>query len=74
MNYKELIIEIKKDEATIKNLVKNIQKVVCRAESFDEAYEAKMEIMKKEFTEACTRMNKIKKIYEENTTETELPE
>ena len=74
MNYRELIIEIKKDESTIKNLVKNIKNEVQRTESFDEAYEERMKIMQKEYTEACTRMNKIKKIYEENTTKTELPE
>ena len=74
MNYKELFIKIKKDETTIKNLVKNIKNEVQRTESFDEAYEERMKIMQKEYTEACTRMNKIKKIYEEITTEAELPE
>ena len=72
MNYRELIIEIKKDEATIKNLVKNIKREVQNTKSFDEKYEAKMKIMQKEYTDACVRMNKIKKIYEKNTTETEL--
>ena len=74
MNYKELIIEIKKDESTIKNLVKNIKKEVQNANSFGGAYEEKMKIMQNKYVEACLRMNEIKKIYEKNTTETKLPE
>ena len=64
MNYKELIIKIKNDESTIKNLVKNIKNEVQKTESFDDAYEARMKIMQNEYTEACMRMNKIRRIYE----------
>ena len=71
MNYKQLIIKIKKDESTIKNLVKNIKKEVERAESFDDGYVAKIEIMQKEYSEACRRMNAIEKIYETNYTDAE---
>ena len=74
MNYKELIIEIKKDESTIKNLVKNIKNEVQKAETFDEAYEKKMKKMQNEYVEACLRMNEIKKTYEKDTTTSELPE
>ena len=74
MNYRELIIEIKKDESKIKNLVKNIKKEVEKTESFDEAYEEKMKIMQNEYVEACLRINEIKKIYEKNNITSELPE
>ena len=74
MNYKELIIEIKKDESTIKNLAKNIKNEVQKTKSFDDEYQAKIKIIQEEYTDAYIRMNEIKKIYEKNTTETELPE
>ena len=64
MNYKELIIKIKKDESTIKNLVKNIKNEVQKTESFDDAHEERMKIMQNEYTEAHMRINEIMKIYE----------
>ena len=74
MNYKELIIEIKKDESIIKNLVKKIRNESEKTISFDEKYEEKMKEIQKEYVEACSRMNKIREIYEKNTTTSELPE
>ena len=45
-----------------------------KTKSFDDEYEAKIKIIQEEYTDAYIRMNEIKKIYEKNTTETELPE
>ena len=74
MTIKEFMIKIKNDEKIIKGLVKNIKNEVENTISFDEAYEAKMKEMQKEYTEACSRLYKAMEIYEKNTTTTEIPE
>ena len=71
MTTKELMIQIKKDESIIKNLVKNIRKEMDRTEFFDNGNEAKMKIIQKEYADACLRMNKIRNIYETDNTDTE---
>ena len=73
MNYRKLITRVRNDEKIIKDLIKNIKREVECASSFDEEYQKRMNDMQKEYENTVTRLNKVKAIYEKNTTETELP-
>ena len=73
MNYRELITEVRNDEKIIKDLIKNIRRE-WNTLSVGEEYQKRMSDMQKEYENAVTRLNKVKAIYEKNTTETELPE
>ena len=74
MNYRELITRVRIDEKIIKYLIKNIKREIEGASSFDEEYKKRMNDMQQEYENTVTRLNKVKAIYEKNTTETELPE
>ena len=73
MNYRELIKRVRNDEKIINDLIKNIKREVKSASSFNEKFQIMSEVQK-EYENAVTRLNKVKAIYEKNTTETELPQ